>query len=961
MAYDAFVSYSHAADGRLAPALQRAMQRLAKPWYRQRALRVFRDDASLSANPHLWASIEAALDDAEWFVLLASPEAAASPWVNRELDHWLAHKSIDRVLPTVTGGTWTWDDGSQCAVGTAVPPRVASAFAYEPRHLDLRWAQTETDLDLANARFRDSVAQLVAPMHGLAKDDLESEDVRLHRRARRVARGAVTVLVLLVVVALVTSAFALTQRKDAITQRNTAAATARAASASNVATQSLALAGANVDRSLLLAAAAYKLHDSADTRGALVGVLDAARHLVDVDYLDGSPIVAAAPSPRADVVALARRDGTVELWETAPLHKTARVDIKASIAGLTMSSDLRLLAVQTTTGVVQVRSIPDGAVRFEFAPVSTGGGPGGHAAPLAFNPDATAFAFTDGIAPIDAATAVVHPATTLLSVQLMKSMTFNRDGRYLIVSGIFGTQVLDVQQGMAATPVNLPRLRLVGSGAVASGGAYASALAAGPDPDTIAFGTPSGAVGVYSISAERVVWSVARAHDSLVRALSFNGAGDVLASTGDDGRVFLWDAPSGARYPQPLGGVGGAQVAAFFRSAADGHETVVTVSNTGLAEWDLGSLLLGTRHTTASPDRDTCQLVNAGLTSGGSTLASVGSCVFLWDEARTRLDPTPIFLASEIASSVVTSIDASGARLAAASSEQSLPSVDLFQTSTRQLVRTVELNPADVEAPSASVGALRIIEIALRPDGRELAAAVEDDYGDHAIQVVDVDDGHLVRSIPLLHETATVLVQVARYSPDGRWLVLGNNAGDVLVFNAATGKRVDARRAVSTREIDDIVFAPDGTSFAVVAGDGILRVYRVADRSELFAVDTHSGPLGHVAFSTDSGTIATISWAGTLTRWDATTGDRVGPAIASQGESVSVVTDVGTGTLPGVVYLDDGRLVTSGVDNVATFWDLDPHRLADRACELVARNLTHSEWQTYFPRLPYERTCSQWP
>jgi hypothetical protein len=57
MAFDAFISYSHAADGRLAPALQRAIQRLAQPWYRARALRVFRDESALSANPHLWSSI----------------------------------------------------------------------------------------------------------------------------------------------------------------------------------------------------------------------------------------------------------------------------------------------------------------------------------------------------------------------------------------------------------------------------------------------------------------------------------------------------------------------------------------------------------------------------------------------------------------------------------------------------------------------------------------------------------------------------------------------------------------------------------------------------------------------------------------------------------------------------------------------------------------------------------------
>jgi len=32
MAYNAFVSYSHAADGRLAPAVQTGLQRLARPW-----------------------------------------------------------------------------------------------------------------------------------------------------------------------------------------------------------------------------------------------------------------------------------------------------------------------------------------------------------------------------------------------------------------------------------------------------------------------------------------------------------------------------------------------------------------------------------------------------------------------------------------------------------------------------------------------------------------------------------------------------------------------------------------------------------------------------------------------------------------------------------------------------------------------------------------------------------------
>ncbi|HEY8217607.1 MAG TPA: hypothetical protein VIH82_10765, partial [Acidimicrobiia bacterium] len=76
MAYDAFISYSHAVDGRLAPAVQRGLQHLARPWHKLRALSVFRDETGLSTNPHLWSSIERALEDSSWFVLLASPASA---------------------------------------------------------------------------------------------------------------------------------------------------------------------------------------------------------------------------------------------------------------------------------------------------------------------------------------------------------------------------------------------------------------------------------------------------------------------------------------------------------------------------------------------------------------------------------------------------------------------------------------------------------------------------------------------------------------------------------------------------------------------------------------------------------------------------------------------------------------------------------------------------------------------
>ena len=43
--FDAFLSYSHDVNPRLAPAVQNGLEQFAKPWYKLRALHVFRDAA----------------------------------------------------------------------------------------------------------------------------------------------------------------------------------------------------------------------------------------------------------------------------------------------------------------------------------------------------------------------------------------------------------------------------------------------------------------------------------------------------------------------------------------------------------------------------------------------------------------------------------------------------------------------------------------------------------------------------------------------------------------------------------------------------------------------------------------------------------------------------------------------------------------------------------------------------
>jgi hypothetical protein len=218
--YDGFISYSHAADDLLAPRLQAGLQRFAKPWWKRRALRIFRDESSLSANPHLWSSITDALDKSGWFVLLLSPEAAESLWVNNEVEYWLEHREPNRIIPVLTDGEFSWA-GSDIA-SNASPPALQGVFADEPRWVDLRFARTEEQQDLGNASFRAAIADIASAIRGVPKDELESEEVRQHRRTIRTAWAGGIALLLLTLLAGATAIYAVGQSNQVATQRDLA-------------------------------------------------------------------------------------------------------------------------------------------------------------------------------------------------------------------------------------------------------------------------------------------------------------------------------------------------------------------------------------------------------------------------------------------------------------------------------------------------------------------------------------------------------------------------------------------------------------------------------------------------------------------------------------------------------------------------------------------------------------------
>ena len=363
LVYDGFISYSHAADDLLAPRLQAGLQKFAKPWWKRRAVRIFRDESSLAANPHLWSSITEALESSGWFVLLLSPDAASSEWVGKEIEHWIASKPADRILPVVTDGEFMWVGD---VAGSSVPPALHGVFQEEPRWVDLRFAKGDENLDLKNPEFSSAVADIASAVRGIPKDELASEEVRQHRRTVRIAWAAGMTVTVLAVAAVFAGVFAVGQRNDArdsatIAEQEASRANSEADRANALAEQE-AVARADAQANAEAAIRSAALARSRELSASAINVLDSNPELAILLTLEAIAQTPEGDDQPAEVInalwQAVQRDRLVGIIDTG--HS-------GNIGAMGLSPDgSRLALANHGTALVQVRSAPDGALVWEL-------------------------------------------------------------------------------------------------------------------------------------------------------------------------------------------------------------------------------------------------------------------------------------------------------------------------------------------------------------------------------------------------------------------------------------------------------------------------------------------------------------------------------------------------------------------------------------------------------------------
>ncbi len=921
--FDAFISYSHAADGQLAPQVQRGLQRLAKGTFQRRALRVFHDNTGLSTNPHLWGSIESALTGSEWFVLLASPEAARSEWVAREVTTWLASKPLDHILIVVTDGDIGFlpDAGVDRTVTTCLPEALIDALDNEPRWLDMRWARTDEQLDLRNGRFRAAVADLAAPIHGVAKDDLEGEDVRQQKRAKRLATIGVTAVAVLAVVSLVAAVVAIDQQREATAQRDVAQAQrARADEQSNKATsralaaQAAAVSPSDIDLGLLLGVEGYRRDPSIDTTTGLLAALNNAKGITQLVRHLPAGIVDIEVSPDRAILYAVTSDGDV--WKVDTNGWTTVGDPLLSGVpgpfGIDVSKDGSRLAVNSESGVTVVET-------------------------------GTGEVVATGIGESTAGSLGLSDDGTLLSVGLLAEplvQVFDLDTM---------TKVYELE-AQDAVAIFLPDQRLAVS---PLGSSWLGVYDLDGDPsvpvlsrDDLQPGggltlSPDGTVLIQGGLAGTGILLDAVTLDSLSPVLSVRGSrtgdfffspdGTLVGMGSDDGSVRVFDVASSTEVLE-MTGMTGAVWSEFV-----GDSTLFSASyyDDAAVVWDAGrASQLGVAQRAGD------SLSGVEVINGGRQMV--------------------VSIVGEVVVAPVDDIDSPTAKVATGTFNRALDvaeqaglvgvySLEIDDTTGEVIDRKVRILqlPDLSEQVAISFGENAIENISLSPDGTLVAVGLRNG----SLAVYDTVTGEPVLQ-PLPVDEFPCCMGLLVWNADGTRLHTGGQDGTLRTFDTATWTILSEHvLAADASALRSGRLTPDGTQVIVPTEAGTVFLVDAATGEPQGEPFVAAGTqLQNAALVNEGSVLAAISRDGKLRLWDVASRRAIGPAIAGHVEYAPALDSISdTVLISGGA--GDGRLIT---------WTLDPASWVARACELAGRNLSRAEWDRYVSG-NYQPTCTQWP
>jgi WD40 repeat protein len=933
----------------LAVALEAGLERFAKPWYRLRAVRVFRDDSDLSANPDLRGSIEAGLLRSGWFILLASPMAAQSPWVESEVQWWLTHRSVDRIMLVQAAGEIHWDpveNRFDLPGSSGIPPILERAYRREPRWIDMRWFSAPESQGVADPRFIERVADLAAPIHGRERSDIVGEDVRQHRRTVRLARGAIATLTILLALSLLATVLAFSERRTAINQ-------ARVATARALASAAVANLGKRLDVAQLLAAEAYRLDPGSQSRAALFQAMTASPALVR--YLQaGTEVSRVAASADGTVVVAGTADGRVLRWSQDKTDRRQVADLQGGVRSLSVSADGATIAAADDSSAILWSAI-SGMRRIEV--------PAGDADPLvAVMPSGALTVVHSSItnAPdvsddvpghltvVDTVADTVRTAGTI-DRSWWSQITAPSDSEVVLFNGDYGSWERR----------SVPALTRSGRGTVGFG-VHDYAAAISPDGRLITYTNGADWLPLWRTREpthsvtdhQREAASVGPAPTAL--AISPDGK---RAATASNGTIHIASIVAvGQKRGDVVALEGNASVNADAMTFAGDADHLISATGSSVALWDLRQLSRIGRRTTASvlSPCGGCEPVDVAVDQGATAVAVAGGN----GTDVAGIDGTNLGVYGFDHRGGVRTIGFTQGRGVAA-----------WTPDDRLVVRGPSIDPS----PNMPALALRVGSgssftkaIGVSTDGRRVVVV----DGGNVVETHDATTGELLQS-QAAHPDADPEeepepgeasiradgVLAAVITTDGV-SVISTKTGEETVVAASNG---EARTAAGGAFLAAVRVAFVGNLLAVQPNDdlNVVELWDVGAGRIVRTITNDPETVGPFAINRQDTLFAQYRNDGTVVLQDSRTGATVG-SIAVHPRTI--------GLKVSLAFSGDGDSIVTAVEGESDVgfpgelqqWRVSPHEWMRLACTTAGRNLTTAEWKEYAgTKPPTDLACTR--
>jgi hypothetical protein len=303
--YWAFISYSHK-DKSWGRWLHRSIETYGIPaelvgqhripsghFAPKRFYQTFRDREELAASASLGEEIDKALRDSHYLIIICSPNAAQSKWVNQEVSTFQRLGRASQIFAVIVDGEPNTGDAREC-----FPPAL--------KRQEVIAADARPEGDGKN----DAKLKLLAGMLGVSFDTLKKRDAR-----RALRRMQVTVMFsLMLVLAFAALSLAIFQAKKS------AESALRVSVAKTLAAQSFVESDRHLDLALLLCDKAESVDSNPETRSALYHVLQKCNRLdrflweKNDGVSESTEIEEIKFSPAGHTAAGACYDGKVALW-----------------------------------------------------------------------------------------------------------------------------------------------------------------------------------------------------------------------------------------------------------------------------------------------------------------------------------------------------------------------------------------------------------------------------------------------------------------------------------------------------------------------------------------------------------------------------------------------------------------------------------------------------------------------